>query len=494
MAFAGLLLGTVAAGATPPAPPPVSVSSAAASLAAGAGTVVPVAVRVAALPLTADVMVLLDVSTSMTLTLDTLRPQLAVAVTRLAADGVDLRVGLALAGTAPRPQGGQPDPRAADPVVDPANPAYRPPALFRRVLPVSPVPAFLTALAAVRPEVLVSTSDTALVFDRAQAQLLGTDQLLTGTGSPGSDEDNHLDAVPAGQVAGWRDGAARLIVSATDHELDAPYGTRDVADVGPVLVAQRVAHVGLVALGYAPGVTDLARISAASGTYVPAGGLRCGGFDGTDMVPGGAPFVCNPARAALAVETAVHGLRRAVPLTVTSSSTDGVLRGLTGARATLDGTARTVDVGVSVACPAAATASRHPLPLTASYGGATASGVVTVLCAALPAAVPGVAAVPPVAPAAADPVPPVQPPPPPPPAPAPAPAPGANAQQANAAQLQPGLRPQDDTSLEVAEERTDDDPAALLLGAAALTAAAALTVARRTALAAVYAGPRRRTR
>jgi hypothetical protein len=478
-AFAAVLLGTVAVSAAAPAAPPVAVGSVTVRLPSGGAALAHVPVRVRPLPPRVDVMVLLDVSTSMTLTLGPLRRDLAAAVTRLRGEGFDLRVGLALAGTAPRgaSEGGQRDPAGADPLLDPGNPAYRPPVLFRRVLPVSDPEAFLDTLAGVRPEVLVSSSDAANVFDRAQAQLLGVDQLLTGAGSPGSAADNNHDAVAPDQVPGWRDGAARLLVSATDQEFDAPYGTRDATVVGTVLREQHVAHVGLMAMGYAPGVADLARLSDAAGTYIPAGGLRCGGLHGDDPVPAGAPFVCSAERAALAVETAVRLLPRETPVTVRAPSTDPVLRALP---ATVRAGAFTVDV--AVACPVAATASRHRLPVTVAYGDATATGTVTAVCAAA-AAVPAVVVVPPVPPA--PPAPPPAPPAPVPPVPAPpapVPAPGANAQPANAAQPQAGLRPQDDVEVETADETTDEDelPVSWLLGATALTAAATAG-ARRTA-------------
>ncbi|MDQ1713030.1 MAG: hypothetical protein QOE45_2480 [Frankiaceae bacterium] len=483
-----LLLGSVVASAAPAPLPRVVLTGATVDVAAGASAVVPVRARVAALPLRADVMVLLDVSTSMTLPLADVRSQLATAVRRLAADGVDLNVGLALAGSAPRaddlragggtaPHG---DPRQADPVTDPNNPSYRSPVLFRRVAPVGPVAAFLPALAAVRPEVLVSTSDSGLVYEREQAQLLGVEQLLTGRGSPGSANDDFQDAVAPGQVAGWRPDAARLVVSVTDQELGSPSGTPTSAAVGAALAAAHVGHVGLVVMGYAGGVTDLARLSAAAGTYVPAGGLRCGGFAGDDVVPGGAPFVCNTTRTASAVETAVRALHPRATLDVRARSADPAFRPLT-VTLPLDGTARGLTVGVPVTCPVAATASRHDLPVTARYAGAVATATVTVRCGAAAVAVapPVVQPPPPAAPGpgVAPPPPAVVPPLPPPP---PAPLPGANVQQGSAAQPNAAVRPQDETNEQVAEERTDDaqDPLPWLLAAAALTAAAAAAATR----------------
>jgi hypothetical protein len=497
----------VASAAPRPAPAvaparPVAVGTVTVRVRSGASATVPVTVRLAPLPRRADVVVLLDTSTSMTLPLPDVRRQVAAAVRSLAAGGYDLRVGLALAGTSPvkyrntaagqqAPYG---DPQNADPATDPGNPAYRPPVLFRRVLPVSPVPAFLAALDAVRPEVLPSSSDTGLVFERLQAQLLSVDQLLTGSGFAGSPDDRFQDAVAPGQVAGWRDGAdvARLVVSVTDQELDAPDGTPALAAVTARLAAQRVRHVGLMVMGYRPGVAGLAALSAAAGTYVPAGGLRCGGYAGDEVVPAGAPFVCNTTRTALAVETAVRSVPHDAPFALASASADPVLRGVAGARRTLDAAVpHTLAVPVTVACPAAAVETRHALPLAATYGPATGTGTLTVVCAAAEA-VPGPVppdAVPPAA-VPPGPVPPaVAAVPAPPPAP-PAPPANPNLQPAGQPGPQAAVNAQQETRVETAEEQADDarpgdaDQVAFWLGAAAALTGAAAAYARRTATAA----------
>jgi hypothetical protein len=504
-ALAAVGLTAVVASAAPrPAPAaaparPVTVEAVTVRVRSGASATVPVTVRLAALPRRADVVVLLDTSTSMTLPLPDVRRQVAAAVRSLAADGYDLRVGLALAGTSPvkyrtgrqAPYG---DPQNADPATDPGNPAYRPPVLFHRVLPVSTVPSFLAALDAVRPEVLPSSSDTGLVFDRLQAQLLGVDQLLTGSGFAGSPDDRFQDAVAPGQVAGWRDGAdvARLVVSVTDQELDAPDGTPALAAVAARLAAQRVRHVGLMVMGYRPGVANLAALSAAAGTYVPVGGLRCGGYAGDEVVPAGAPFVCNTTGTALAVEAAVRSVPHDAPFALASGSADPVLRGVAGARRTLDAAMpHILAVPVTVACPAAAVETRHALPLAATYGAATGTGTLTVVCAAaeaVPAPVPPDA----VPPAAVPPVP--VPPavaavPAPPPAP-PAPPANPNLQPAGQPGPQAAVNAQQETRMETAEEQADDarpgdaDQVAFWLGAAAALTGAAAAYARRTATAA----------
>jgi hypothetical protein len=502
--LAALALTGAAASAAPAPPPPVTLAGATARVAAGATATVPVTVRTAAVPRRADVMLLLDTSTSMTLQLPSIRAQVADAVRHLQAGGIDLRVGLALAGTSPvkyhntvagqrSPYG---DPHNADPAADPDNPAYRPPVLFRRVLPVSPVPAFLAALGTATPEVLPSSGDTAAMFDRLQSQLLGAEQLLTGSGFAGSPDDRFQDAVAPGQVAGWRaDGdVARFLVSVTDQEFAAPDGTPSFATVTEALVAQRVRHVGLMVMDYAPGVADLARLSLATGTYVPAAGLRCGGFLGDEVVPGGAPFVCNTTRTALAIETAVRAVPHDVPFALTSTSTDPVLRGLTGARQTVDGrTASTVRAGAVVSCPNVPVASRHVIPVTASYGSGSATGTVTVLCAAAIAAPvviddPPVGAVPPPdpAPVAVAPVPVA-------PAP-PAPVVNPNVQPAGNTAPRAAADTQEETEVETAEERVDDPGVAAWLAAAALMTGAAAAYARRTAAALQVAKARTGTR
>lgn len=493
--LAALAVTGAVASAAPAPPPPVTLTGATARVPAGATATVPLTVRTGPVPRRADVMLLLDTSTSMTLPLPSVRAQVADAVRHLQAEGIDLRVGLALAGTSPvkyhdtaagqqSPYG---DPHNADPAADPDNPAYRPPVLFRRVLPVSPVPAFLAALATVTPEVLPSSGDTALVFDRLQAQLLGVEQLLTGSGYAGSPDDRFQDAVAPGQVAGWRAGGdvARFLVSVTDQEYAAPDGTPPLSKVTEALAAQRVRHVGLMVMDYAPGVADLSKLSLATGTFMPPSGLRCGGFLGDEVVPGGAPFVCNSTRTALAIETAVRAVPHDVPFALSSTSADPVLRGLVGAKQTVDGrAASTVRAGVVVACPNVPVATKHVIPVTASYGPGSATGTVTVLCAAAVAAPvvvddSPVGVVPPPAapPVVAAPVP-VAPAPPGPPGP-----PNPNAQPANNTAPRAAADTQEDTEVQTAEERVEDPGVAAWLAAAALMTGAAAAYARRTATA-----------
>ncbi|MBV9096501.1 MAG: hypothetical protein JO079_00460, partial [Frankiaceae bacterium] len=383
-----------------------------------------------------------------------------------------------------------------DATVDAANPSYRPPVLFTRPAPVGAVAATLAALSVVTPEQMPiePVDGNCCHFDRQQGQLEAIRQLLTGAGYSYSTAQGAIANVPPGLIAGWRTDppVQRVLVDVTDQPFDrtgpitftqpvTPPG--DPSLVIPGLVAQRVHHVGLVVGGRVDAVDALSRLSAATGTVVPAGGLACGGSDGHWRVPAGAPFVCTASAAQLAIESAVLHLTSPTHVLVSAGASAVSRSGMLGAQTVDSYLAQSVVTALPVTCPISATGRTVRVPVTATVRGViAASGAAVVRCdpvRARPGA-PRPAAVPPVETA---------------PAPAPAvggaapaapsggqpqvnPQPGQQEQQAPAAAL--GTAPQDELATQLAEQRHDDS-AGFLFGAAGLLGAAATAVARRRA-------------
>jgi hypothetical protein len=387
---AALLVATLLGSSPAAATERLSVHDATLQLAAGAVGSAELAVQLPALPRRMDVMVLVDVSGSMARQLPVLRRELARAVHGLQARGVDLRAGLAVAGTTPPARNGgsiETPGHNPDPLRDPNDPAYRAPKPFRRLLPVGPVPDFLRSLSGLAPERYPTTAQGGFVANgREQGQLLGLHQLLTGTGFAGSVNDDLQDAVPPGQVAGWRAGTTRVLLDVTDGTFANPEGTPrtatgepDVALVVRELVDQQVQHIGLVPFGYAPAVDQLAGLSLATRTLVPEPGLRCAGADGSVLLPAGAPLVCSGGP--LLLDVAPHAR-----LEVTARATD-LLRDVTTGPATVFDTAvpHTAAVRLTVGCPDTSLPGRHEVVVDVSYAGQSATGRLAVTCqAALP--------------------------------------------------------------------------------------------------------------
>lgn len=443
----------------PPPPPPARLDVVrAVDLAAGATRQLPLTLRLPRAPTPLDLYFLVDVSQSMFPAIDDLRANLREVIQSLVDRHVDVMVGVAIAGTNPR-NGGQ------DPPVDPTDPSYRQPVLFRRVVAVTDPETALRALDQVRIETVSSNAPP----ERIQGQLLGIDQLMTGSGVRNSGGVPGW-AVAPDQEAGWRqsDRTRRVLVDLTDQSFDVPPGAPraagggpDLDRVGAELRAQRVLHVGLSAGPDRGARFDLGRLSALTGAIAPAGGLDCDG-DRYDRLAAGAPLVCpTPVAVSKAVAAALRALpdRQAVTLT---TAVVPVASGAAGATATLltdvvDATLdNTVDGRLTVTCPTLPRRTTTRVPLEAGYQGsvvARAAVVVTCEPAARPERVPPVAAA--AAPLVAALVPPG---PPPPPAPAPGSQPVQQPVQANQVAAAEQEQEQAQLALAEAQDETGDQP------------------------------------
>lgn len=345
-------------------------------------------------PTPLDLYLLLDTSRSMRKVLEDLKRNLLAATSAIAADGVDLRVGVGTIGIGPRP-GELPYPE-----VDP-KPDYRKPVPYSRVRPVGRVDAELAAaLAGVR----LTTPPTQRGQDTAEGQLLSLQQLATGTGIVSEQSVGPVPQylVAPRQQAGFRDApeVRRIVVHATNEAFQDPYGTPltltgelDTGGVARLLKAKGIAHVGLAVvtsdaqdLGEAR--PDLRLMAQLTGTLAPAGGVDCG--DGIRL-PQGAPLVCDTSRNfSQVLSRVVRGLADRQSVALVPKGPRSLVGDLDASRLRdLDVTARNeVPFQVRVSCVDVAAGAYSPAVDAVLRGRVVASAKLAVTCTA-----PAVAAV-----------------------------------------------------------------------------------------------------
>jgi photosystem II stability/assembly factor-like uncharacterized protein len=218
------------------------------------------------LPNPVDVFFLVDTSKSMDATISGLRLGMQQIIDDLAASGLDVQFGVGEFKDYPVP--GYGDAQAGDF-------PYR---LDRTIGP--PDEQLKAAL-----ERLESSGGGAL--DQPESQLTGLYQAATGDGDP--------PWVPAGQDAGFRSGALKVIVNITDatfhKEPQHPSPAFDV--VANELASKEILQVGLAIYGPngARGLADLRDMAAATDTYAPEP-VDCDGNGSADIAVG-QPLVCE---------------------------------------------------------------------------------------------------------------------------------------------------------------------------------------------------------
>lgn len=274
------------------APLPVrgSMTPAAVTVEVPAGEVVdvPLALRLPRSRSPLDVYFLIDSSKSMADVLSDLQFGIEEVAAGLARAGVDVEVGVATIGTAAADG-------SADPPTTPTDRSYRQPQLYQRLRAVGPVDGtFSDDLSGLQTETSPNNGQ-----DRAEGQLVGLDQMVTGAGveQGGTTAGLPVYRVAPGQQAGWRqdDQVRRVAVLATDGAFGNPPGTPqdaagrpDVAAVVRQLVEQRVAVLGL-SKDFPDANVDLGAVARGTGALA-SGRVACG----EDIViAAGAPLVCG---------------------------------------------------------------------------------------------------------------------------------------------------------------------------------------------------------
>jgi hypothetical protein len=219
-------------------------------------------------PAAVDVDFNVDTTFSMDPAINGLIVGTAAMTSQFAAAGIDARFGVAsvkdLEFTSPKP--------------------------YQRLLKVvAPGPQFGAALQGLKPTVGGGA-------DRAEAQTFGVVQALTGRGFQG-DRDGYPVVVPAGQDAGFRPDATKVIVLITDAPSNEGGAYPTISRTIQELRARNVLFVGIYLKGrnqVGQMVDQMERLAAASGARAPSGGVDCDG-DGVRDVPPGAPLVCGVA-------------------------------------------------------------------------------------------------------------------------------------------------------------------------------------------------------
>jgi hypothetical protein len=218
------------------------------------------------LPNPVDVFFLVDTSKSMDATISGLRLGMQQIIDDLAASGLDVQFGVGEFKDYPIP--GYGDAQAGDF-------PYR---LDRVIGP--PDEQLKAAL-----ERLESSGGGAL--DQPESQLTGLYQAATGTGDP--------PWVSAGQDAGFRSDALKVIVNITDATFhkEPQHPSPDFQAVATTLKDKEIRQVGLAIYGPngAKGLPDLKAMADATGTYAPVP-VDCDG-NGSADIPAGQPLVCE---------------------------------------------------------------------------------------------------------------------------------------------------------------------------------------------------------
>lgn len=403
----------------PPAPPgPATLTAGSGSLQLGAGETaeIDLALEIGSQRQLVDVFAVLDGSGSMEEAIGSLARSIGAAAENLSRSGIDFAVGAAyfqdLGGNA-----------------------------YVRLVPVAHLDCRL-------PEGLRSISPRGT----REMHLFALHQALTGAG------EAELD-VPAGHDAGFRTGAFRILIHATDvaFEEGMPF-TPAYGQVVDEFRAAAVTHVGIHVLrrppppgqidpdGSDPAATRAAldRLGRNTGTVAP-GAFDCNGDGIPDIAPG-EPVTCtfDSTLASTGVETAefgpiveqvVQSLRPTrVEAVIEVAEPGGLEAVIRDGRAQVDPTETNRLTGrLSLGCPPEATGETHEVGLRGTLDGREVAALgLAVTCGQAPTPPPPE----PAAPAVAAPAPP-QPAPPPPPPPAPAAAPAAAQAPAAAAQGAP---------------------------------------------------------
>ncbi len=283
-------------GAPPPPPGRMDPPSRSVVLPVGESRVVDFTLVLPKSPTPLDLYLLVDVSQSMGDYIADVKANLEPVAGQIAAQGIDLRVGIGTVAAGPR-AGERPYPD-----VDPSEPRYRKPDVYKRVRQIGEVNADLRKALS---EVAIQTPPSGQRAGAAEGQLIGLDQLVDGLGIVDDrlgGEARGAYVVPPGQQAGFRDqpGIRRIVALATDENFTDPYGTRlgpdgkpDIPSYAQRLRAAGIKVIGLTAQEGGRSKADLITMARLTGTFTPPGGVDCGD---EVVLKEGEPLVCDSGR------------------------------------------------------------------------------------------------------------------------------------------------------------------------------------------------------
>ncbi|HVL63938.1 MAG TPA: hypothetical protein VM573_02080 [Actinomycetota bacterium] len=212
-----------------------------------------------------DVFFLVDTTVSMQSSINGLRKGMQRIADRLAASGIDVQFGVGDYKEYPIPGYG-----------DPGQGDY-PYRLQAKIAPVG------TAL-----EGALEALEARGGGDIPESTLTALQQAATGEGEP--------PFVPAGQDAGFRPGALKVIINITDAPFhnSAAHPSPDMAAVIETLREKEILQIGLGVYGPngAGGLSHLKQVAEGTDALAPPGGVDCDG-DGDDDLGEGEPLVCR---------------------------------------------------------------------------------------------------------------------------------------------------------------------------------------------------------
>jgi hypothetical protein len=388
-------------GTRAPTPGSIRPGSARVEVASGGSRTVSYELDLPRNPSPLDVFFLIDITAPH----EDLRRDLGAVGRAMAADGVDIAVGLGTIGSRPR------DPAAQDPPLDPTyrdpsggNRRYQRPRLYQLARRVGPPDRNFDAAtaAAIVPETYSRLVDGTLLSNggcadpecdilRPRGLWISLDQLMTGAGlhDHACDSTGRCRAEPTfnvlpGQSAGWRQDphVRRVVVMGTPGEFDyqAPPGSPPGEAVTKQLVDQRTRVVGMSFNSSAWG--DLERIVVATGGFAGKRLVDCG--PNHRPVSPGAPLVCGSS--ASDAPERILAMLRAFPDQATVGFDAGAAPGLV--RRIDSPEAAAVDVSIEQRIPFTVTYScadrpdgTHPATISARLRGAVvATAQAEVLC------------------------------------------------------------------------------------------------------------------
>ncbi len=227
-----------------------------------------------------------------------------------------------------------------------------------------------------------------------EPHLVAIHQALTGSGFPER-------RVPAGQQAGFRTYAQKIIIVATDAQYSETIGIGPGFDLVAKEFRDRgVFHVGVpvfegdISIGNPTGPiannqddpnearASMERMGTATGTVARGLGIDCNGDGVPDVLPG-QPVVCNydnrttavvSADVGAIVEGVVQGLRTDSPVDLLASPSGALGVQIAEPRSTVDLTQdNRIQSAVSVICPADAAGEQYPVTFSGRAATSSAS-------------------------------------------------------------------------------------------------------------------------
>ncbi|MFN2595226.1 MAG: hypothetical protein ABR579_10105 [Actinomycetota bacterium] len=363
----------------PVVPPSLAPSNRRIVLKPGQSRRLPYVVNLPNRPLPLDVYFLLDTSSSMRKTLSAMLTQAVRIEQGLAAQNVDLHIGVGSFRSYPDAF----PPRQQEPEY-----------VYHRDLDISPpTGTLISTLKQLVPE----------GGGRYDAQLGALYQTATGEGQDLYPPGPLGHDVPPGLQADFRKNSLRVVVMATDENFGHSFQSPDPADVQPpphipswddVLGALNAKDIHAIGIATQPkSVPDLTHLAAGTNTVAPAGGVDCNGDGVADVAPG-APIMCRLSTEQLdgstgladAITESLKAIRTTAAVDFAAHGSSKVVDGVdpTGYTNVVLQSSHALRFNVGVHCPLGSGGRSFPVGVDARTPANVMSARITVVCKKLP--------------------------------------------------------------------------------------------------------------